>query len=681
MFYKEIITGLWLLLAAAGLGAQDFTGQDIFPALQTPVKYPALTPDGKYMIFLAVDGATVSACESRLENGVWSAPAPMDYINRLMAQTGYEAGGFSFNHDGTTLYFHAKIETGYFDIFSARKTREGWGAPQRLGKPVSAGADLFSPTVSSDNKTLFVLRAKPSNKREEACKELLLFEKNRDGEWEGPKYLPGEFNTGCQETPFFCADNTMLLFSSRREDVNKEGKKVSDGDYNLYFARRIDENNWFYPVYAEGVNTESDDLSPMLNSAGDYFLFTSKAKKSKKLPQKIYTAPLPAEIKPARTLALSGAVTDLYSRQPVEAKINVQDAVTSVTKGAFFTTDEGRYAIILTKGAFYKIDFSKENYSHTFYYKDLSGAVEQWEETFDAALFADVNLELNIYDNELFYPVSPTVLLFDSLTLQPLEPSRIVNVSAGKYHCRLDIGRIYKIRVESENFKPYETCFDLRTDVVYSNFEKSLELQAARKTLALNITNAEGVSILPVTVEVTNLDRDEGNASLLSYDENSRPVLSLRTNDAYELNVTKKGFTYFNTGLNFDTARPETLDVIMDSLTAQIKMVFDNITFETNSAELNAESFAELNRIVKFMNDNPDIRIEIAAHTDDVGSNEHNFRLSNKRAASVVNFLTENTIAQERLQSKGYGELQPVAPNDSAENRAKNRRVEIRIVE
>jgi outer membrane protein OmpA-like peptidoglycan-associated protein len=147
------------------------------------------------------------------------------------------------------------------------------------------------------------------------------------------------------------------------------------------------------------------------------------------------------------------------------------------------------------------------------------------------------------------------------------------------------------------------------------------------------------------------------------------------------LNVTKKGFTYFNTGLNFETARPETLDVIMDSLTTQTKMVFNNITFETNSAELNTESFAELNRIVKFMNDNPAIRIEIAAHTDDVGSNEHNFRLSNKRAASVVSFLAENAIPQERLQAKGYGELQPIAPNDSAENRAKNRRVEIRIIE
>ena len=335
---------IFLLLSPVvlGLGAQDFTGQDIFPAIQTPMKYPALTPDGQYLIFLSVDGTTITAYESRRDNGGWSTPAPFEYINRLIAQTGNEVGGFSFNHDGTTLYFYAKIETAYFDIFSARKTKQGWGAPERLGKPVSADADLFSPTISSDNKTLFVLRAKPSNKKEEVCKELLLFEKNKAGQWVGPKYLPNEFNTGCQETPFFCADNTILFFSSRRVGTDKAGKKTSDEDYDLYFARRIDENNWFYPVYVDDLNTDNDDLSPALNSSGDAFLFTTKVKKSKRQPQKIYAVTVPSDAKPARTFVLSGVVTDLYSKQPVEAKIVVQDAITSVTKGEFRTSDEGR---------------------------------------------------------------------------------------------------------------------------------------------------------------------------------------------------------------------------------------------------------------------------------------------------------------------------------------------------
>jgi outer membrane protein OmpA-like peptidoglycan-associated protein len=662
--------------------AQEFSGVDIFPVFQKPMKYPALTPDGKYLVFLAVDEGSVTAYESHLQSNQWTSPAPFEYVNKLIGQTKNEVGGFSFNHDGTVLFFHAKIATNHFDIFYSRKTKEGWGEPQRFGSPVSTDADLFSPTISSDNKTLFVLKARPKaeNKKEtEVSKELLLFEKNKENKWIGPKYLPKEFNTGTQETPFICADNNSLLFASKRQDVNATGKKISDEDYNIYHARRIDENNWYYPVYVEGINTGYDDLSPMTNSKGNYFILT--AKKSKKQPSKIYNAALPSDRSPSKTFVLTGTITDLYSKQPIEAEIFVRDAVTSVTGGEFQTNDEGKYSIILTQGTFYKIDFSKKNYSHTFYYKDLGTIGKDTDEKFDVTLYDNVNLELNIYDNELFYPLSPTVIISDSLTKHPLSQQNIVNVSKGKYNCNLNIGNNYKIRIESESFEPYETYFDLRTDVVYSNFEKSLELKASRKLLTLNVKDSEGKNIVPVDVEVKNLNRDENASSLLSHDENGNPVLSLRTNNTYELDVTKKGYTYFNTTLDVKTTNRETKDIVLDLLTTETKMIFNNITFETNSAELNTESYAELNRLLSFMERNPELKLEIAAHTDDIGSNEYNFRLSDKRAESVVKYLIGSNINKNRMLPKGYGELQPLAPNDSDENRARNRRVEIKIIE
>jgi outer membrane protein OmpA-like peptidoglycan-associated protein len=661
--------------------AQNFSGTDIFPAFTLPMKYPALTPDGTTLIFLAGDEGAMTAYESHQQDGQWTPPAPFAYINDLISRTGAEVGGFSFNHDGTALYFHAKIDGNYFDIYFSKKTKAGWGAPQRVGKPVSAEADLFSPAISSDNKTLFVLRAKPSGNKKERCKELLLFEKNTTGEWDGPKYLPGEFNIGCQETPFFCADNNILFFASMREDVDAAGKKIADDNYNIYYARRIDENNWFYPVYVEGLNSEYHDLSPTLNSSGNYFLLSVKAMNPKRPPQKIYAAKLPSDKEPAKTFVLSGVITDLYSKEPIETAIVVQDAVTSMPKGEFWSTDEGRFSIILTRGTFYKVDFSKKNYSHTFYYKDMTSIGKQTEESINVALFDNVNLELNIYDGELFYPVSPTVLITDSLTRQPLASQRITNVSKGKYTANLDIGRLYKIRIEGESYKPYETSFDLRTDVVYSDFEKSLELEASRKQLSLQVKDKQGASLWPVDIAIVNTTREEAAATIVRYDDDSRPMLLLRTNEIYELNVSKKGYTYFNTTLLFPTTGAESMDIVLDALTTQTKMVFNNITFETNSAELNAESYAELNRLVRFMTDNADIRIEIAAHTDDVGTQEYNARLSDKRAASVVRFLTENAIAVDRLQAKGYGKLQPIVPNTSAENRAKNRRVEVRIIE
>jgi len=80
------------------------------------------------------------------------------------------------------------------------------------------------------------------------------------------------------------------------------------------------------------------------------------------------------------------------------------------------------------------------------------------------------------------------------------------------------------------------------------------------------------------------------------------------------------------------------------------------------------------------MQDNAEIKIEISGHTDDVGADAANQTLSQKRAGAVLAYLTNAGIAQERLEAKGYGETQPVASNDSDENRALNRRIEFEIL-
>ena len=77
---------------------------------------------------------------------------------------------------------------------------------------------------------------------------------------------------------------------------------------------------------------------------------------------------------------------------------------------------------------------------------------------------------------------------------------------------------------------------------------------------------------------------------------------------------------------------------------------------------------------------NPEVRILLAAHTDDIGGANYNIKLSQKRAESVKNYLVKQGIAIDRLESEGFGMNEPLVPNDSEENRAKNRRVEFRIL-
>lgn len=106
----------------------------------------------------------------------------------------------------------------------------------------------------------------------------------------------------------------------------------------------------------------------------------------------------------------------------------------------------------------------------------------------------------------------------------------------------------------------------------------------------------------------------------------------------------------------------------------------NNIFFETGKDELKSESFVELNRVVEFLNNNPNVKIELSGHTDNVGSADFNKTLSQKRADAVLRYLTSKGIDPSRLVAKGYGMEKPVADNTTEEGKAMNRRVEFTIL-
>jgi outer membrane protein OmpA-like peptidoglycan-associated protein len=106
------------------------------------------------------------------------------------------------------------------------------------------------------------------------------------------------------------------------------------------------------------------------------------------------------------------------------------------------------------------------------------------------------------------------------------------------------------------------------------------------------------------------------------------------------------------------------------------------VYFETDSDVIMERSFRMLNEVAELLEDNPSVRrVRIEGHTDDRGRDAHNLDLSQRRAQAVLVYLVEQNVGPERLESQGLGESRPVAPNDTEEGRATNRRVEIHIVE
>jgi len=110
------------------------------------------------------------------------------------------------------------------------------------------------------------------------------------------------------------------------------------------------------------------------------------------------------------------------------------------------------------------------------------------------------------------------------------------------------------------------------------------------------------------------------------------------------------------------------------------RFVLRNVHFDYDKSTLRSESEKELNLLVGFMKDNPDIKVEILGHTDDRGSATYNQKLSEDRAMAVTKYLQDKGISLDRLRYRGYGLTQPIASNETEMGRQLNRRVEFRIV-
>lgn len=121
-------------------------------------------------------------------------------------------------------------------------------------------------------------------------------------------------------------------------------------------------------------------------------------------------------------------------------------------------------------------------------------------------------------------------------------------------------------------------------------------------------------------------------------------------------------------------------DLLMVSFDVGGKVRANNLFFETNKADLQNESFSELDQMVQMFKDIPTLVLEIGGHTDNVGADAVNQKLSEARANTVRNYLISKGVADNRVTAKGYGETKPVASNDTDEGRTANRRVEFTIL-
>ena len=150
----------------------------------------------------------------------------------------------------------------------------------------------------------------------------------------------------------------------------------------------------------------------------------------------------------------------------------------------------------------------------------------------------------------------------------------------------------------------------------------------------------------------------------------------------YGIRAVAKGFLSVNENLELITITKYTeiqKDLFLVPIEVGETMQLNNVFFEQGRPILKSQSFPELDRLVQIMVENPTVKIEVSGHTDNVGNKDALMKLSQDRVLAVKAYLEKKGIKKDRVDGKGYGATQPIAPNSTEENRQRNRRVEFKI--
>lgn len=267
----------------------------------------------------------------------------------------------------------------------------------------------------------------------------------------------------------------------------------------------------------------------------------------------------------------------------------------------------------------------------------------------------------------------------------PVTDEYIVNINNIFYE-DFDL-RQNNFRVQFNGYKQFEVNFVFDEKIRRINFSPSTQdnladgvLQVRRTNLRGTVKDATTLKPLRARVNLVNTKNNSVVSAIYSNAQTGDYGLSFLADDIYLIEVLADDYWYFSESLNLNqvtTFMNVTKDIMLKQISIGSKMEL-NIRFaEINKATLGPETVAELNRLLRILKDNSNIKIEIQGHCDDLEA-INNPQIGEERAKAVAKYLVENGFSN--LQVRGFGNTAPIAPSDSEENRTLNRRVEIEVI-
>ncbi len=660
---------------------------------------PTLSADGKILYFVVEQSKSKKGKKKSInkqevwfssmnDDGTWAqAKKCSEPINRSKSHNAV----FWSSTDGSQILIRGSYSNGKYigrGFSFCKKTENGWSQPESLkikGYNTLSVDEYDGAFLTNDGKTLLLYLSQEKNSW---LNDLYVSQQQNENEWSFPQKIISDsisIDDYDEIAPYMAADGVTMYFSSDRPG--------GYGGYDIWMTKKLDDTwlHWTTPVnVGDSVNSDNWEAYFTLDAKAEYgYLATSRNSIGE---IDICKIKLSENQKPKAVALLQGKVYNADNNQLI-SNVEITTEIEGSNNLIPLKIENEIFKTILPYGNKYIITAKGEGFELFTQTVDLSKLAPYQEMHNDIFLQpvkkvvpdSSITDSLNAIQNSMVEVLDSNVI--DS---KIKEEKKNKSQKSGKQKKEQDISaksksNSEKIKGKSQNEKSdvIENQVSIPTDEKgnsqkskskNNNLEgKNKNQKADSDKSAKSKSNSEKLKeknrkekVQGVDTEISILNDEKGNSQKSESENNNSEGKNRKQKNETDKSDSPKAID-INQAIKEDVEKGDIITV-------------NNILFDFAKSSLKKTSYKELNKVVKLMKQNVAVKIELSAHTDNVGSAKYNLTLSKARAKSSRKYLISKGISSKRISSKGHGERKPIASNKTAKGRKQNRRVEIKVI-
>lgn len=650
----------------------------------------------------------------RKDDGTWSKPTKLKVKKFSKKNKGkYASAYLTANKEYLFTSFAPKNNSEKLSIYvSKKKSDNKYSKPRELKGGINKGRSAEAPFLAPDGKTLY-FSGNFSSKRNSYD----LYQSTRLDDsyvsWSKPEILSDSLNTPDWNSyytlnakgswAYYCSvtnslgmsdifrvkifeENPFVKVTGLILNKKNETLMLADTAYQIlvndqpFPGLKIDKASASFEVLLPfgSLYTLKPALNNWISVSSEIDTRGLKEFKEEKLNLYLETKPY---------VLIKGYIIDTRTNQPISLSKNPKVLINGIASDSVkYDTLTASYRALLPLDSIYILKAQVANFIGKLDTVNVKNQTVYQEQEVNLYVTSKpwVEVKGTALDNNTLSPIigNPNIKLV--INGMPVDSINI-DAATGEFTIRLPFGSKYRTTISSKDFNPIENTLDLSGYVEYTVVKHDVfgEFKDANMAIlngqVINTkTNKPLEQGIPVKMKINGVV-----SPAFKYDSiKLEYTLKLPVGYYYDLTPSVKNF--YNKFEPIDLAKvkgktkiPKNFYVTPIEVGQSVDI--EHIFFETGLADLKPASFKSLNALVAFLNEYPEVTVEISGHTDNVGAANINLAISEKRAKSVADYVIAQGVPASRIVSKGYGLTKPKYPNKTAQGRAKNRRVEFTI--